>query len=61
MLFFIFQGGGKLSGGQQHNPPTAVGIGEWDVMGGLVGEGGNGNPNDVNQGCNGAVRSKSII
>ncbi len=29
-----------MPGGLNHDPPKAVGIGEWDVIGGLAGQGG---------------------
>ena len=52
----IVHGDGLLPGGLKHNPPEAVGVGEWDKVGGLAGEGGKGHFNTTNRGKNGAVR-----
>ena len=36
----IIAGDSYHPGGLRHNPPQAVGCGEWDLVGGLVGQGG---------------------
>ena len=43
-------------GGLEHDPPAACGLGDWDKVGGLVGEGGHGNPIKASPGNSGCVR-----
>ena len=38
--YLIIEGEGHLPGGLKHNPCKAVGMGEWDVVGGWAGQGG---------------------
>ncbi len=38
------------------DPPEAVGVGDWDLVGGIVGKGGEGNSSFGNPGKSGAVR-----
>ena len=45
-----------MPGGLEQDIPDAVGVGEWDKVGGFVGEGGIGHPTEVNPGKNGAIR-----
>jgi hypothetical protein len=52
----FIHGTGRTPGGIDHDPPQAVGIGEWDKVGGLCGEGGTGDPKQVFAGNAGAVR-----
>ena len=52
----VIMGHGVHAGGQQHNPPLACGLGEWDKVGGLAGQGGFGDMNATKPGNNGAVR-----
>jgi hypothetical protein len=52
----FIHGTGRTPGGLEHDPPPAVGIGEWDKVGGLCGEGGVGDPKQVSHGNAGAVR-----
>lgn len=55
--YFILIGDGHLPGGHKnHNPPEAVGLGEWDKQGGLAGTGGVGTLTSSRFGNNGAVR-----
>ncbi len=49
-------GHGNMPGGLNHDPPEAVGIGEWDKVGGPVGQGGQGDIFDVHTGNAGGVR-----
>ena len=50
-------GSGHLPGGHEnHNPPEAVGVGEWDKQGGVAGTGGVGTKTISRYGNNGAVR-----
>jgi hypothetical protein len=49
-------GYGHEPGGLQHDPPKAVGIGEWDYVGGFAGQGGMGHLSETNPGNAGAVR-----
>ena len=37
--YTVVGGDGYMPGGVQHNPPHAVGAGEWDLVGGLSGQG----------------------
>lgn len=46
----------NMPGGLQHSPPDAVGIGEWDKVGGLVGQGGTANLETTHKGNSGCVR-----
>lgn len=52
----FIHGTGHLPGGIEHNPPEAVGIGEWDKVGGLCGQGGKGDTIKLYSGNAGAVR-----
>eukprot|EP00595_Chromulina_sp_UTEXLB2642_P002328 CAMPEP_0196765016 /NCGR_PEP_ID=MMETSP1095-20130614/7395_1 /TAXON_ID=96789 ORGANISM="Chromulina nebulosa, Strain UTEXLB2642" /NCGR_SAMPLE_ID=MMETSP1095 /ASSEMBLY_ACC=CAM_ASM_000446 /LENGTH=1218 /DNA_ID=CAMNT_0042122169 /DNA_START=3024 /DNA_END=6677 /DNA_ORIENTATION=+ len=52
----IVMGQGYMPGGLQHDPPDAVGIGDWDKVGGIVGQGGLGNAETTHSGNNGCVR-----
>jgi hypothetical protein len=52
----VIQGHDRMPGGMDHEPPEAVGLGEWDKLGGFVGEGGLGKMHKCNAGNNGAVR-----
>lgn len=52
----FIHGTGRMPGGLQHDPPEAVGFGEWDKVGGLCGEGGDGHPLKLSAGNAGAVR-----
>jgi hypothetical protein len=52
----FIHGSGRMPGGLQHEPPEAVGVGEWDKLGGLCGEGGEGDALKVSAGNGGAVR-----
>jgi hypothetical protein len=52
----IIQGNGKHPGGLESDPPDAVGVGEWDITGGPVGEGGLGELTKLNKGNNGCIR-----
>lgn len=55
--YFIIIGDGHRPGGwKNHNPPEAVGLGEWDKQGGLAGTGGVGTVTSSHFGNNGAVR-----
>ena len=36
----VERGKGKVPGGMKFAPPAATGVGDWDVVGGIVGEGG---------------------
>lgn len=54
--FVVLQGSGSRAGGGGHHPPKACGIGEWDFVGGLAGEGAPGDISQLNAGRNGAVR-----
>jgi hypothetical protein len=54
--YVIISGHGNLPGGMQHNPPSACGVGEWDKVDGLAGQGGRGDPNVTCNGNNGAIR-----
>jgi hypothetical protein len=47
---------GRMPGGIKHDPPEASGVGEWDRVGGLAGEGGLGHIDTLRAGNNGAVR-----
>ena len=38
--YVVIPGDGFLPGGMTKNPPKAAGIGEWDLIGGYVGQGG---------------------
>jgi hypothetical protein len=49
-------GYGNQPGGLKHNPPDAVGVGDWDKVGGLVGQGGIGDLTSTMNGNNGAIR-----
>lgn len=52
----VIHGEDALPGGMDHDPPEAVGIGEWDKVGGPAGQGGIGHLHDLNPGNAGAVR-----
>lgn len=54
--FVILQGSGSRAGGQEHQPPKACGIGEWDYVGGSAGDGAPGALDELRRGRNGAVR-----
>ena len=45
-----------VPGGLDRGPPRAVGIGEWDFVGGVAGAGGAADPYALNPGKCGAVR-----
>ncbi len=46
----------NMPGGLEHDPPQGVGYGEWDKVGGKVGQGGSGHPTNTNNGNSGCVR-----
>lgn len=52
----IIQGTGNFPGGLDHDPPEAVGVGEWDKKGGPVGMGGYADLRTVGRGHNGCVK-----
>lgn len=52
----IIGGYGFKAGGLEHDPPAACGVGDWDKVGGLVGEGGKGDALTANAGNAGCVR-----
>lgn len=54
--YVVISGHGIEPGGLNHNPPEAVGLGEWDKVGGLSGRGAIGHPDRSSSGNNGAVR-----
>ena len=54
--YVIIDGIGRVPGGQTHDIPRAVGIGEWDVLSGFVGEGAAADMQATNNGFSGAVR-----
>eukprot|EP00981_Chlorochromonas_danica_P012742 scaffold5382_cov162-Ochromonas_danica.AAC.4 len=54
--YVVILGHDYQPGGLQHNPPAACGIGEWDKVGGLAGQGGLGDATLTHRGNNGAVR-----
>ncbi len=54
--FVIIHGDKDMPGGLQQNIPDAVGIGEWDKVGGVVGQGGFGDSVKLNAEKNGAIR-----
>jgi hypothetical protein len=54
--YVVILGHGLEPGGLKHDPLLACGIGDWDLVGGLAGQGGKGLDNATNSGNNGAVR-----
>lgn len=54
--FVMVHGSKELPGGLEQDCPEAVGVGEWDKVGGLVGTGGLGDSKMLNPGKNGAIR-----
>lgn len=54
--YVVIAGHGIEPGGLQHNPPEAVGLGEWDKVGGWCGQGAIGQKDRTSVGNNGAVR-----
>ena len=54
--FLIIAGHSRQPGGLKHDPPEAVGCGEWDKVGGLAGGGGLGDLTKTNAGNAGACR-----
>lgn len=52
----IVPGYGRIPGGLEHDPPEACGYGEWDKVGGIVGEGGEASTTETKNGNAGAVR-----
>ena len=54
--YVMVPGDGAKPGGLRHDPPEAVGLGEWDTKGKPVGHGGYGDLNTVTPGCAGCVR-----
>lgn len=52
----IVMGHGAMPGGMEHNPPRAVGLGDWDFTGGLAGQGGKADLFTTASGSAGAVR-----
>ncbi len=52
----LIPGHNKNPGGMNHKPPQACGVGDWDKTGGIVGEGGRGEPFATNPGKNGGIR-----
>jgi hypothetical protein len=54
--YVIVAGHGRLPGGLKHDPPAASGCGEWDKVGGLAGEGGQGDTHKTHPGNAGACR-----
>lgn len=49
-------GHGQQPGGLDHNPPSASGVGEWDKVGGFVGQGGDADPVSAVNGRAGGIR-----
>lgn len=47
---------GRMPGGVTYEPPMATGLGDWDFVGGFVGEGGIGSAEEVKAGNHGGVR-----
>ena len=54
--YTIVQGHGRLPGGLECGPPAAVGVGDWDRTGGLVGEGALGDKHTTRPGNSGCCR-----
>jgi len=54
--FLIVAGHDRMPGGLKHDPPEAVGCGEWDRVGGPVGQGGMGEKVKTTPGNAGGVR-----
>jgi hypothetical protein len=54
--YMIIHGHGRMPGGMDHEPPPAVGLGDWDITGGMTGEGGLGDKNKTQRGNAGGVR-----
>jgi hypothetical protein len=52
----VMPGYGFKPGGLEHDPPAACGVGDWDMVGGLVGQGGQGDPVQTSPGNSGCVR-----
>ena len=52
----IIPGEKRKPGGLDCDPPDAVGAGDWDKVGGLVGEGGTGHVTETQAGRAGCVR-----
>jgi hypothetical protein len=52
----VLQGEGRLPGGYKHDPPEACGIGEWDKVGGVAGEGAQSEITGTRNGNAGAIR-----
>ncbi|CAM9525720.1 unnamed protein product [Ectocarpus fasciculatus] len=54
--YLVIHGENEHPGGIDHDPPDAVGVGEWDRVGGPAGQGGVGDVNELRPGNAGAVR-----
>eukprot|EP00605_Chrysophyceae_sp_TOSAG23-4_P002678 GSChrysophyteH1.ASY1.ANO1.2954.1 assembled CDS len=54
--YVIIPGENKMPGGLKCDPPLAAGAGEWDKVGGICGQGGEGDPNVTQVGRAGCVR-----
>lgn len=53
----VIDGEGSQPGGIMHDIPEAVGLGDWDIVGGRVGEGGYTlNNSETGNGRHGAIR-----
>lgn len=54
--YVIIHGNNPNPGGMNHDPPDAVGVGDWDKVGGPAGRGGFGDIHNLFPGNAGAVR-----
>jgi hypothetical protein len=54
--YVIVPGDGKMPGGMTCDPPLASGHGEWDLVGGVVGQGADGSVTETKPGNSGCVR-----
>jgi hypothetical protein len=54
--YTVIHGHGSVPGGKDHDPPPAVGVGEWDLTGGITGQGGAAHKNKTQAGNAGGVR-----
>ena len=52
----LMPGYGLMPGGLEHDPPAACGVGEWDKVDGLAGQGGKPDPSSTMHGNAGCVR-----
>ena len=52
----ILQGVDNFPGGMKHAPPKACGVGDWDFVGGVAGQGGGADIVECQAGKNGAVK-----